>query len=474
MRYILEGVIHNNRFPFKKIDCRTTPLVFFFFFSINITQLLQSENSGVRNRALRQLLIELQINPIQSFSYFENFPTNLIHDYFNGKNENKLIISSIIPKVINSTEKYIEEIPLNLRIHLFHFFIQCLNNCIMVLEQPKDPNNLIFYPNTYFSILEHIFSKNPNEIFENLTSEEIFILLKNEVGKSYFSNMIDKIVDLIVKEPNEYCENLIFLVENNLSNPIPFQCIQKLRNDHKELFFKYFHKYQNFLRLNFPQELKNMSVEESPNELSSKYFDDVIGVTKSAQYNPYYGYFTDQSQNLLYKITNNPEQDAENIANLIQPNSNYQLLTQNPKIKTNLPSLQDDSNNGQTADNDIILRRRGSSLSSQKKKLASYGEKKGGLGHKSWQKRFLEFYPHNNCIVWKEELNSKEIKGVLILTKTATISFKTKTTGHLYKIIINPGEKQKNYEISFDTEPVAKEWFTSLKAACQQIKQNST
>ena len=437
---------------------------------MNVPQLLQSENEGIRNRAIRQFLIELQINPISSLAYFQFFPKFLIADYFHGKNEKKLIFASVIPKVINLAEKKIDEIPLNTKIDLFHFFVECVKNCITVPEQPKNQNNLIFYPNTYFSILEKLFSSHPKEIFEVLNSEELIILLKYAIGKEQLSNMIDQIVELIVKSPEEYASSFVFLVDNNLSTPIPFQCIQKLHNEHKELFYKHFSMFQNFMRANYPQEFQNISANISPDEISSKYFDDIVGVAKSAQFNPTYGSITDKTQKIQYKLTNSPEQDGEQILNLIKRNSSYELLTTNEKAVAHLPSLQNGNSRDSSDQNDPLMRRRGSSISMQKKRLASYGEKKGGLGHKSWQKRFLEFYPHNNCIVWKEDSNSKEVKGVLILTQNATITLKTKTTGHLFKIIINPGEKQKSYEISFDTETVAKEWFSSLKAACAEMK----
>ena len=425
---------------------------------MNCIQLLKSENPSVRSRAFHRILVDLQVNPLPFVTTFQRFPNSLVVEFFNGKSETNLSFSVFVPRLIRMTHTYIQQIPRQSLFELCHFFLDCLNHCILATDQPKNSNNDIYYPNTYFEILEEIIGKEPL-IINELDFSEILRLMRFDISESFLLTQTDVIVSQMIKNPRLARDSFIMLVQGHYSPHVTKSCMIKLHDEHPEIFFQYFYSFQSYYEENYPQEFESNVLEADFTNLGTEDLNSIITTVNSSQFNQYYGYFSDSILTKLFKVTGNPEQDLEKATSLIDQNSCIQRVEENQRVKAQLPTFKATTKIRQT-----------SSVIIDKKRLASFGDKKGGLGHKSWQRRFLEFYPQNRCIVWKEEPNARGIKGLLVLSPKSTVIFKTKETGHMYKIIIKPGEKQKNYEISFDTKTVAQEWYDVMRTACAELK----
>ena len=435
---------------------------------MNLANLLQSENSAVRSRALQHLTMNLQINPVSCISFFGSFSDGIIHNFFNEYTRNSLVMSIIIPKLIQAVQSHMKEIPNDSTLKLLHFFIECLKNCYDSIDKPLNQKNSIYFASTYVPVLEQILKNETLESINHLNLEEIFILIQYNIAIPYLSRHLDKILALILNQPEFAAISLWNLMENKGSASIALSCLNKLHEVHKDIFLQYFAGFQNFLRRYFPRDINRVLFNDD--NFSYDYTKTVVAIAAAGQFNRYYGCFTDNSPNLLFRITHNPKVDADNLTQLATHNSAEELLRGNEKIKARLPSMQKSNSGAKLLP---LARNRSFSTFPPKKQLSSFAEKKGGLGHKSWQRRYLDFYPHNNVIVWKDDPKSKEIKGLLVLSRTTNVAFKTKSAGHMYKLIISSGEKQKSYELSFDTKELAQEWYNTLNRACIELTDES-
>jgi hypothetical protein len=86
--------------------------------------------------------------------------------------------------------------------------------------------------------------------------------------------------------------------------------------------------------------------------------------------------------------------------------------------------------------------------------LKSFAEKKGmGLGN-AWQKRWLEFYPGNKCLIWRTAEKYDGIKGVLFIDRTC----KLEKNGSALVI----RTQNKSHQIQFENQKVLEEWHLTM------------
>ena len=420
---------------------------------MNFSDLLSSDSSAVRRRAMMSILRVLETRPLTILTNFEKYSKHFLDLFFTGKEEGRMQHSSITPLVIKATYANLQNLQFNSFFSLFHYFVECMDKCEITCSQISyvSSSNLLINsedPNSYKYILELILPKIvAQNKMGNVSLHDYICLIKNEISVDILKSQENVIKTKIIENIEYGIPQFIELVQNECSMPLPLNCIKSIYKENPKLSEKILFKHFQFLKAISDGEISIQEATEDAHESSS--ISQIRGILQQAMRVENWQKESSEGS----KTTGDIQKDFDLLSDTIKSVSS---LTQFKEIQAVNFSSEKKTNKVPTQP----VR--------APKNLECYAEKKGGLRHNSWQRRYFKFYHSNNCIVWRDEPNSKEIKGVLILTTQSQVNLIVKNgSRHENRLSIVPGESQKNYILAFDSLEQAKSWQYALLECCK-------
>lgn len=437
---------------------------------MDFTVLIRSPNYSQCKRGLRLLNCELALNPIETLNNFSLYVEPLISIFFNHEN-GSIYHASTTPILVTSAVEYIDELNEQTIYEILCFLIECCRHC----RSPELAFYLslnVYSVSFYSDFIEKLMTKS-HASFLKLKLIDVLTLIELNIGTELLSSNIDFICDLINRDPEFSANAFLKLFLSNNSNSIVYQCIKRSCQKNSPML--------SYLPTNVAilgsadKEMTNLLTSHSKLQnppLNGQFYTEaqIIKLSQS----PISVIINDlpveaikEKPSLQHRISfgaipklNTITDDANGLSTIINKSSPYEAVKALTSMGLRKVKIDGSPNN----DHKIGRIRTQSAILITPKNLHAYGVKRGGIGHNTWQKRYFEFYSSARCVFWRDDENSKSIKGVLVLPENTRVTPNISHKGLNYHLIIEPGDGQKKYDIAFEKENVCNVWCQALQS----------